>query len=291
MMDSAARYIAITPVRDEEAYIEKTIESVVSQTIVPLQWIIVDDGSTDSTGELIENVARQYSWISGIHRSDRGYRKAGGGVIDAFYEGYSAAQKEPWDYVVKLDGDLSFQPDYFWACFEEFKNNPHLGIGGGDIYNLVDGRLELEKQPRFHVRGATKIYRRGCWDAIGGLISAPGWDTLDEVKANMLGWETYSFPQLKVSHHRYTGEADGTWKNAAKNGLADYICGYHPLFMLAKCIKRISEKPYLVGSLGHMYGFVRGHLKGVPQVDDPLLIQYIRKQQLNRLLGRPTIWS
>lgn len=290
-MPLSPKYIIITPVRDEELYIAKTIQSVVSQTVAPLRWVIVDDGSTDQTGRLVDQASNLHPWISVIHRSNRGSRKAGGGVVDAFYTGYSAVQENSWDYLVKLDGDLSFQNDYFESCFEEFSSNPRLGIGGGDIYNLVDGRLVPEKQPRFHVRGATKIYRRECWDEIGGLLSAPGWDTLDEVKANMLGWNTYSFPSLEVIHYRFTGNADGRWRNAVKNGLADYTCGYHPLFMLAKCLKRIWEKPYFLGSLGHAYGFAKGYVKGISRVNDPSLIKYVRKQQINRLLGRPTIWT
>ncbi len=284
-------YVVITPIRDEEAYIEKTIDSMVSQTIAPMQWIIVDDGSTDGTGGLIDNAANLYPWILSIHREDRGFRKAGGGVIEAFYAGYAALSCEDWDFVVKLDGDLSFEPDYFEKCFAIFRTDPKLGVGGGHIYNLIEGRLELEKQPRFHVRGATKIYRRTCWDAIGSLLAAPGWDTLDEVKANMLGWTSYSFPELKLTHHRYTGGADGTWRDAVKNGLSDYICGYHPLFMAIKCLKRLGGKPYLLGSLGHAYGFGKGYLKGVSQINDPALIKYLRAQQLKRLCLKSSIWT
>ena len=289
-MSVTPRYVVITPIRDEEAYIEKTIDSVVSQTITPLQWIIVDDGSTDGTGGLIDNAASLYPWILSIHRENRGYRKAGGGVIDAFYAGYASLSNEDWDFVVKLDGDLSFESDYFEKCFAIFRKDPKLGVGGGDIYNLIEGKLKLEKQPHFHVRGATKIYKRDCWDAIGGFLAAPGWDTLDEVKANMLGWTSYSFHELKLTHHRYTGGADGTWRNTVKNGLSDYICGYHPVFMMVKCLKRLLQKPYFIGSVGLMYGFLSCYARNIDQVNDPQLIRYIRREQIGRLLLRPSIW-
>lgn len=250
----------------------------------------MNDGSIDRTGEIIDKCSKDHSWIKPIHRRNRGYRKAGGGVVDAFYEGYAGISTDNWEFIVKLDGDLSFQEEYFEKCLKKFRTDLKLGVGGGDVYNLIEGRLELEKQPRFHVRGATKIYKRDCWDAIGGLLAAPGWDTLDEVKANMLGWTTYSFPDLRITHHRFTGAANGTWQNAVKCGLADYICGYHPLFMASKCIKRLVEKSYLLGSLGHLYGFGRGYLKGLSQVDDPSLIKYLRKQQLNRLFLKRSIW-
>jgi hypothetical protein len=149
---------------------------------------------------------------------------------------------------------------------------------------------EFEPSPAFHVRGATKIYKRGCWDAIGGFWPAPGWDTMDEVKANMLGWTTRSFLDLHIVHFRRTGTADGQWAGLVKNGRANYICGYHPLFMISKCIRRLVKKPYLIGAIGLFYGFLSGYWKRIPQVDDLKTISYLRRQQLGRLLGLETIW-
>jgi poly-beta-1,6-N-acetyl-D-glucosamine synthase len=291
MMNTCVRYVIITPVRDEEAYIRNTLESVSNQTILPNEWIIVDDGSTDRTGKIADWHARENPWIKVIHSRNRGFRQAGTGVIDAFYEGYRVLSHTDWDFIVKLDGDLSFEPDYFEKSFLQFKESPKLGIGGGMIYNLVEGELLWEAHPVFHVRGASKIYKRECWKDVGGLISAPGWDTLDEVKANMLGWQTRSFPDLKVVHHRFTGSADGTWRNFVKNGLANYISGYHPIFMAVKCMKRTFQKPYLVGALGLLNGFITGYVKNIPQVQDKTLVKYLRQQQLKRLFLRQSIWK
>jgi poly-beta-1,6-N-acetyl-D-glucosamine synthase len=290
-MSTKIEYIIITPVRDEEKYIEQTLKSVIDQTINPSEWIIVNDGSTDSTGKIIDEYARRHPWIHTIHRSNRGYRKAGGGVMEAFYDGYSHLKTENWQYIIKLDGDLSFGKSYFQSCFERFENDPMLGIAGGMIYHNTNGNLELEKNPIFHVRGATKIYKKECWDAIGKLIKAPGWDTLDEVKSNMLGWETRSFSDLIVIHHRFTGAADGTWRNWAKNGRANYISGYHPLFMFFKCLARAFRKPYIIGSIALAYGFVSGYLKHIPQIDDRRLINYLRAQQMRKLKLRDSIWK
>jgi poly-beta-1,6-N-acetyl-D-glucosamine synthase len=285
------RYVVVTPVRDEECFIEKTILSMLAQTIQPDEWIIVNDGSTDNTGIIIDRYAKQHSWIKALHRTNRGYRKAGGGVVKTFYHGHHALTSVEWDFLSKLDGDLSFDPDYFEKCLKYFFAEPALGIGGGVIYHNIGGSLVLEKNPWFHVRGATKIYRKACWEALGGLIEAPGWDTVDEVKANMLGWTTRSFPDLKLIQHKYTGSADGVWGGQVKNGRADYIAGYHPLFMAVKCMKRIFQKPYLLGAIGIFYGFVSGYLKGVQQVQDSKLIRYLRNQQINRLLFRKSIWK
>ncbi len=286
-----ARFAIITPVRNEEAHLKETIQSVLSQTIRPCEWVIVDDGSTDKTGSIIDEYAGQYPWIRAVHRANRGYRKAGGGVVDAFNDGYEALACHDWDFIVKLDGDLSFAPDYFEKCSEEFQNDPKLGVGGGAICHLENGIQQLEECPSFHVRGATKIYRRKCWEAIGGFWPAPGWDTMDEVKASMLGWTTRTFPHLPLLHHRYTGTAEGVWNGFVKNGRANYICGYHPLFMLSKCILRLFRKPYVIGSAGLFYGFITGYLMRVPQVDDPETISYLRRQQISRLVGADTIWK
>jgi biofilm PGA synthesis N-glycosyltransferase PgaC len=283
-------YVVITPVRDEEEHVRSTIESMVRQTIVPKEWIVVDDGSKDRTGEIIDEYASQYSWIRVVRREDRGFRKAGGGVVDAFNDGYHALNCGDWEFIVKFDGDLTFDPFYFEKCLDEFDRDPKLGVGGGVICYVVDGNKSFEEGPAFHVRGATKIYRRACWNSIGGLFAAPGWDTMDEVKANSLGWTTRNFPHLHLVHQRDTGAADGLWPTLIKYGRANYICGYHPLFMISKCGLRLARKPYVIGSIGLMYGFVSGYLMRVPQVDDREAIAYLRRQQINRLFGGETIW-
>jgi poly-beta-1,6-N-acetyl-D-glucosamine synthase len=284
------KYIIITPVRDEEDFVQATIESVRRQTILPSEWIIVNDGSTDRTGEILDRAAAQAPWIRVIHRPNRGFRKSGGGVMEAFYEGYNALQCNDWDFLVKLDGDLSFAPDYFEKCFEYFRQDSELGIGGGEIHHDISGTMKLEENPRFHVRGATKIYSKACWEGIGGLWPAPGWDTIDEVKANMSGWKTYAFTDLRLHHHRFTGTADGLLPNRMKLGMACYVSGYHPLFVMASCLRRVTQKPYLTGSAAYLYGFLKAYWTQPPRVKDRPYVSYIRGQQLRRLFGMQTIW-
>jgi biofilm PGA synthesis N-glycosyltransferase PgaC len=290
-MSTETKYVVVTPVRDEEAFVRLTIECMLQQSVRPAEWVIVNDGSTDNTGAVIDGYARQYPWISACHRANRGFRKAGGGVVEAFNDGYKSLSSLDWDFIVKFDGDLSFGPEYFQNCFEYFEREPDLGIGGGVICHVVDGREYIEGGgPGFHVRGATKIYRKACWEALGGLWPAPGWDTFDEVKANRLGWTTRSFGDLRLTHHRWTGTAEGIWVGLVKNGRANYVCGYHPLFMLGKCIRRVLHRPYILGSIALSYGFITGYCRRIPQVDDPLTIAYLRRQQLGRLAGARTIW-
>lgn len=288
---TSTRYIVVSPVRDEEQYLEETLRSMVEQTVRPMQWIIVNDGSTDRTAEIIDRWASEQPWIVALHRGNRGHREPGGGVMEAFYEGYKIISHQDWEYLVKLDGDLSFSPEYFEKCFAEFESDPRLGIGGGVICHDFNGKLQVESNPGFHVRGANKIYKRACWEQIACLVRTPGWDTIDEVKANMLGWSTRSFEKLRVTHHRFTGAANGPWRNSVKNGLGSYISGYHPLFMLVKSIKRLVEKPYLVVSAGLLYGFLLGYLRRFPRIDDKDLIVYLREQQIRRLRLSASIWK
>jgi biofilm PGA synthesis N-glycosyltransferase PgaC len=289
---TSIQYIIISPVRNEAEHIQRTIESVLCQTVLPVQWIIVNDGSTDGTDRIVEEAAMRHSWIRLVHRQDRGIRLAGKGVMEAFYAGFKLLVNEPWQYLVKLDGDVTFVPAYFEGCFARFAEEPRLGIAGGLICNSVDGALcpESNWDPAFHVRGATKIYRRKCWEEIGGLVQATGWDTVDELTANMRGWSSRTLPNLKIIHHRPAGAAYGTWSNWVKNGHANYAAGYHPIFMLLKCISRIFKRPYGIAALGLWVGFCSGYVKRSWRVDDPAFIRYFRNQQVRRLLGRPSLW-
>jgi len=283
-------YVIISPVRNEARFLGATIASVVAQTVRPRLWVMVDDGSSDGTGRLIEEAARGLEWIKAIRRQDRGNRRAGSGVMEAFYDGYRLVEGESWQFIVKLDGDLSFAPDYFEKCFDIFQREPRLGIGGGLVCTNLNGKTKEEfKDPAFHVRGPAKIYRRECWQEIGGLIQAPGWDTVDLIKAQMLGWNTLTFSGIHLVHHRPTGGAYGSWNNWVKNGLANYITGYHPVFMACKCLKRMLHKPHIAG-IGLWCGFMKGYFKKIPQVGDRAMIDYLRTQQWRALTFRHSLW-
>jgi glycosyltransferase involved in cell wall biosynthesis len=286
----APRYVIVSPVRDEAGLVEQTIASVVRQTIPPVAWVLVDDGSTDGTDEIVHRAARECSWITALRRPNRGFRASGAGVVAALLGGLAVLPVADWAFLVKLDGDLVLPPDYFERCLEEFQRDPRLGIGGGTVYHLAMGHEVIESNPRFHVRGATKIYRRACWDAIGGIVQAPGWDTIDEVRAQMLGWSTRTFQDIRALHLRPTGGADGAWATATKYGRANYVTGYHPLFMALKVLKRLTYRPYGVVSLGLLWGYASGYFRRIPRGADPALMRFVRRQQLRRLFGQPTIW-
>jgi glycosyltransferase involved in cell wall biosynthesis len=283
------RYVVITPARDEAAHLPLTIECMAAQTVAPAQWVIVDDGSGDATREIAEAAAAHHPWITVVPRDDRGFRQAGVGVVNAFYDGLAAVTADDWDYLVKLDGDVDIEPDYFARCFERFAVDPGLGIAGGVFHNPTpDGGYEEERAPRFHVRGGSKIYRRACWDAIGGLIRMTGWDAFDEVKASRLGWRTESFPEIVVRHQRFTGAAAGQWDNWVKNGRACFIVGYDPVFIVARAAGRLARRPGATSAAGLLTGYFGAWVKREPRVDDPETIAYLRAQQRRRLTGRAT---
>ncbi|MBA3572282.1 MAG: glycosyltransferase family 2 protein [Pyrinomonadaceae bacterium] len=292
-MTHSVRYIVVTPVRNEERYFPHTVNSLVSQTICPAMWVVVDDGSTDRTGKIADAAAEDHAWVRVVHRPDRGFREPGTGVVAAFYDGLTLAELDGAEFIVKLDGDLVFPPDFFERCFAHFEESPRLGIGGGLICQGEDGALAIDSagDPSFHVRGATKIYRRACWEEIGGLIPAPGWDTVDELKANMLGWTTRTFNELPVHQLKATGSADGSWRNWVKNGRANYVTGYHPAFMLCKCLKRLIERPFGVAGVGLFFGFVSGYFGAASRLEDKELIRFLRREQFRKLTLRRSLWT
>lgn len=278
------KYVVITPVRDEEAYIGKTLSSVVAQTVKPRRWIIVDDGSADRTAEIVGKYAAEHSWITMIQREDRGFRQRGPGVVDAFYAGLEQVAPTAYEVVVKLDGDLSFAPDYFEDLLGEFEANPRLGIASGQPYTPGGGEWVTQQAhyPRTH--GPTKAYRRQCFEAIGGLRRSLGWDGVDDWHARMLGWEARSFAHLIVLHHRDYGSAYGRLQGFIEQGQGAYFMGYHPLYLFARAGRRMFMRPYFAGGLGMIWGYTVSWLAGREQVE-PELARFVRREQLHLLSG------
>ena len=291
MSNHNRKYIIISPVRNEADYIENTLKSVTSQTILPIEWVIVDDGSTDNTVEIIKNYSKDNHWIKLINKNDRGYAEPGRGVMEAFYAGYQQRESKDFDFIVKLDGDLTFDSTYFEALLEKFEKNSKLGIAGGYCYIEKGTELEREDHPKFHVRGPTKVYRKECWNQIDGLVKHLGWDTIDEVKALYYGWETQSFDDIKLIHHKVTGFKSGKYRWAILLGRADFFVGYHPLFMLAKCVKRLFDEPYLIGSVGIFSGYFSHYFSKKKPIVEKDIVKFLQKEQLKSLVLRKSLWT
>ena len=287
------KYVVISPVRNEAKHFHRTIDSMIRQSIPPAEWIIVDDGSDDGTPQIAQEAARMHPWIKVVQRMDRGHRKSGAGVVEAFYEGFNQLAHKDWNLLIKLDGDLEFAADFFERLSDAFEADDKLGVAGGEVVHFEDEELVIESKgdPDFHVRGAVKAYSRTCWDGIGGLVSLTGWDTLDEVKAIQLGWKTRRVSGLNLIHLKPTGAADGTWKNAYKNGKGSFISGYHPLFILLRACRSALAARSVVVPMGLIAGYFGSYLSKVRRVDDKELVSFLRAQQLRRMLGMSSMWK
>lgn len=279
------KYVIITPAHNEEAYIRFTLDSVVAQTVKPNQWIIVDDGSTDGMAKIIRDYVDRYSWIKQVTLPVEGSRQRGARVMRVFYEGYKLLDVD-YEVIVKLDGDLSFGSDYFERLLGKFAEDSRLGITGGGCYSPVGDHWRLERVPADHVWGPTKVYRKACFDDIGGLPLVNGWDGIDEWRAQMKGWKTRSFNELIVHHLRPMGACDGKWWGGhAKEGEFAFFLGYPWLVILARSFYRgLTGRPPLVRGMGIFWGYLRSWLARKPQLDDPELVAYIRRKQMRRIL-------
>jgi len=289
-MNTALKYVIVSPVRNEGKHIRHTLESVTRQTVKPAEWIVVDDGSGDDTPEIVREYARTFPWIRLVERTDRGYAEPGRGVIEAFYAGYELIEHRDFDFIVKLDGDLTFGEKYFEFLFDRFREIPSLGMASGVCYLEINGGLEREKHPEFHVRGPSKVYRRECWEQIGGLVKHLGWDTIDEIKAQYHGWKTRSYKELVIIHHKVTGKNTGVFKWAVKLGQSDYYCGYHPLFLLAKGVRRLFFPPYVLGGVGILWGYFRNYFRTAEQFPEKDIIRFLQTEQVKWLTMREGIW-
>lgn len=229
-------YGAITAARDEERFLPGLIKSMLSQTQMPLRWIVIDDGSADSTGKLLDDTAAQHKWIDVYHLARGGPRQPGGET--ALQRFLRPQLWEDCDVIFRVDADISFEPDFVRAMLAEFRREPRLGIASGTLYEQRRGEWREMRVPSFHTRGAIKMYSRGCLTAIGGVEPGLGWDTIDEARAAFLGFTTRSFRHIKARHHRPQGSAAGVLRGRFASGQAAYQCGYSPLFMAARVCRR-----------------------------------------------------
>ncbi len=234
------KFVIITPTRNEEQFIETTIRCMARQTHPPLKWVIVNDGSNDGTATILDRAAREVSFISVLHLPDRGYRKPGQGVIEVFYEGYKKIEGHDYDVLAKFDADLEFEPGMLERIGREFMNNDKLGITGGTIYTAGERGLVRDAVPDGFVQGAVKFYRAACFRDIDGLICRSGWDGVDNIRANMHGWDTYEIRDLKVIHLRPTGTASGEGEKRAcmKYGDVSYYMGGYFWYFLLRVVGR-----------------------------------------------------
>jgi biofilm PGA synthesis N-glycosyltransferase PgaC len=260
-------YIVISPAKDEGQYIEKTIQSMIRQSLTPRKWIVVDDGSEDETPQIVARYAAQYSWITLFPLARDGERKPGSAVITAFMAGYELIKNDNFDFIVKLDCDLEIPEEYFETLLSKFQADPKLGIASG-IYLEESGQdWKPVKMPKYHAAGCSKMVRAECFREIDGFIPQRGWDTVDEIRAQVMGWKTCHFGDIALRHLRSEGAGIGFTRTNSMHGQIYYMTGGGTLFFLFKCLHRLFfGRPIFLGGIIMFAGFMRAYLNGEPRL-------------------------
>ena len=287
-MKSSRKYVVITPCRDEAVYLPITIRTVSAQTIRPALWVIVDDGSTDETPQILAEAASKHDFIRIVRRDDRGERKVGPGVIDAFYAGLRTANLDEFEYLCKLDGDLELPPRYFERLMDEMEAEPRLGnISGKTYLRLPGGRLVSERFGDENAVGPSKFYRIACFHDIGGFVREVSWDGIDGHICRMKGWMARSVdgPDLQIIHLRQMGSSqEGIWTGRMRWGFGKWFMGSAWYFVLVTAAYRAFERPYAIGGLGILIGYLRAMLRCAPRHKDAEFRRFLRRYELRALV-------
>jgi biofilm PGA synthesis N-glycosyltransferase PgaC len=282
------RYLLVTPCRDEAKYARRTLDSVVRQTVRPTLWIVVDDGSKDETPAILKEYADKYPWIRVVTRADRGDRKLGGGVIDAFYAGYNTINPNDFDYVTKMDLDLDMPSGYFEELMRRMESNPRIGACSGKPYYVKDGQQISEKCGDETAVGMCKFYRTACFTQVGGFVSELMWDGIDCHRCRMLGWIAVSWddPKINFEHLRPMGTSHKNWwVGRTRHGVGQWFMGTGITYMAASCVFRMLHPPLVIGSMAMMWGYVRSAAQRKPRYGDAAFRKFLRRYQWRCLIA------
>ena len=279
-------YALVTPARNEAAFIEQTIKSVVRQTVRPAKWVIVSDGSTDGTDEIVSKYAAEYTWIELVRMPERKERHFAGKVY-AFNAGYARLKELGPDVIGNLDADITFDEEYFEFLLRKFEENPKLGVAGTP-FNEAGHQYDYRIVSVQHVSGACQLFRRTCYEDIGGYMPSKfgGIDLLAVTTARMRGWQTKSFLEKSSAHHRNMGSAKhGLLFGAYNGGRVDYLLGCDPIWQFFRCVYRVvTLRPIFVNGTLCLAGYVWAMLTRAEKVASPDLVRFRRKEERDRLL-------
>lgn len=260
---------------------------MVAQSERPALWVIVDDGSTDETPQILADYAKEHEWIQVVQKPDRGHRAVGPGVIEAFYVGLETVSLSDFGYLCKLDLDLDLPPKYFATLMDRMEANPRIGTCSGKAYfRNASGELESENIGDEMSLGMTKFYSTSCFEQIGGFVREVMWDGIDCHKARQLGWTPVSWddPELRFEHLRPMGSSQQSiYTGRRRHGFGQYYMGTHPLFLIASAINKSRHKPYIIGGIGMLHGYFGAMLRGDDRHGDQDLVAFIRAYQLRAL--------
>ena len=281
------RYVLISPCRNEADFMRETLDTVIAQSIRPAKWIIVDDGSTDETPGILEEYSRRHDWIEVVTRKNRGHRAVGPGVIEAFYAGYETIDLDKYDYLCKLDLDLRLPPRYFEILMERMEADPRIATCSGKAYIEKKGRLVNERHGDETSLGMTKFYRVSCFKQIGGFEREVMWDGIDCHRCRMMGWIACSWDEaeLRFVHLRPMGSSQkGIYTGRMRHGYGQYYMGTGFIYMAVSAANRMIDKPYVLGGLAMLWGWLKSALQGKPRYDDPEFRKFLRRYQWRALL-------
>ena len=279
------RYILITPARNEESFIEKTVESVIQQTVLPTKWVIVNDGSTDKTPEVVNRYLAHHSWIEMVNLPPQQERNFAA-KVRAFNAGLERVKFLDYDIMGNLDADLSFEADYFEFLLGKFMEDESLGVSGTvfkeDGYSSERHSFEGHN----HVAGGCQLFRRVCFEEIGGFISnrAGGVDWIAVTTARMRGWKTRSFRQKSFFHHRHLGQAErGALASTFSYGEKDYYLGNHPVWEMFRVAYRMTKRPYMIAGMVLGLGYASALLRRIERPVSKELVRFHRQEQMQKL--------
>ena len=282
------RYLLVSPCRDEGQYLRRTLESVAAQSVQPALWVVVDDGSTDDTPEILEEFARKLPYLRIVRRTDRGHRQVGPGVIQAFYAGLETVQLEDFDYLCKLDMDLDLPARYFEILMERMEKDPRIGTTSGRPWFVHPQFRKLVPEvcaPDMSV-GMTKFYRVACFKEIGGFVREVMWDGIDCHRARMLGWiaESVDDEPSRFIHLRPQGSSQTSiWHGRIRAGFGQYFMGTAPIYYLGVAVYMLPAHPAVIGSMAMLWGYFTSWIKGLPRYDDAEFRRFLRSYQYDCL--------
>jgi glycosyltransferase involved in cell wall biosynthesis len=287
------RYVLMTPARNEERNIQRLLETVAAQTVTPVRWVIVDDGSTDRTRELVEAYVGTHDFIRLICRAHDGPRTFASKAM-ALRRAYELLKHEAFDFVGNLDADVGLPPDYYARMLQEFGLAPSLGLAGGLVHDVEGETLIRHNSNVNSVAGAVQLFRREVYDMIGGYqpSAVGGIDTIAEVSTRMHGWTVRTFPDVTVRHHRPMGTASrGVLAASWRRGRMDYRLGYDPVFHLLMCAAHALDRPRLIGSLLRSTSYVCQALRCAPVEAPSDVAAFMRQEQRARLMRGWRPWA
>ncbi|HEY2199323.1 MAG TPA: glycosyltransferase family A protein [Mycobacterium sp.] len=281
----------MTAARNERDFIQQTLDSVVAQTVTPQMWVIVSDNSVDGTDDVVRSFAAKHPFIR-LCRNDEQTVRGTAAKVNAINMGLKALAETDYAYIGNLDADVSFRENYFETLIERFESDRGLGVIGGRIFQMdTRGRPIETKASIESVAGATQFFRRQCFDQIGGYrpIDRPGGmeDGIAEITARYHGWKTRSYGDLQVVHHREVGTVGrSVYKNRFNSGETEYVVGFGFAYHFLRALSRLFEKPYAIGTVLVMAGYLWALISRQTKVLPDELIRFIRREQMTRLVSR-----